>query len=260
MTESTAVIVADTVELGVITASTPAQLVARATDAANALAQVIEDRKLYSLLKGKKFVRCEGWTTLAAMLGSTPHEVGVTEVDGVFTATVELRRLTDGQPIGRASAECGSPDEVDFKGNPTWASRPRYARRSMALTRATAKACRLTFSWVMTLAGFEVTPLEEMSEEPVRGRPSRRAEPKEPVVGPPTDFTEKPAALTAPEEALPFEPITRDQPCPLAPKETPVAKMTKPQLVFFEGWLEAHPVAPRAEEWLAVTQQELASR
>ncbi len=150
------------VTLGIIHATSPAQLVRGATEVAQALAGVIDKQKLYSQIQGKRFVRCEGWTTLAAMLGVTPHEVGVTEVEGVFTAIVELRRLSDGQAVGRASAECGAPDELDRKGEPLWAKRPRYARRSMALTRATAKACRLTFSWVMALAGYEVTPAEEI--------------------------------------------------------------------------------------------------
>ena len=150
------------VSLGVVRATTPAELVKSATEAANALAGVVENRKLYSKISGRTYVRCKGWTTLAAMLGVTPHEVQVTEVDGVFTAVVELRRITDGAAVGRASAECGAADELDRNHRPLWANRPRYARRSMALTRATAKACRLTFSWIMALAGYEVTPAEEV--------------------------------------------------------------------------------------------------
>jgi len=150
------------VTLGVVQARAPAELVAAATAVADALAGMIKDRKLYSNISGRRYVRCEGWTTLAAMLGVTPHEVQVTEQDGVFTAIVELRRLVDGQPIARASAECGAPDELDRGGKALWSARPRYARRSMALTRATAKACRLAFSWVMTLAGYEATPAEEI--------------------------------------------------------------------------------------------------
>jgi len=144
----------------VLRATDPTDLVRRATAVADALASVIEQRKLYVTISGRKFVRCEGWTSLAAMLGVTPHEVAVTEQDGVFTAVVELRRFVDGQPVARASAECGAPDELDRNGKPLWSARPRYARRSMALTRATAKACRLAFSWVMALAGYENTPAE----------------------------------------------------------------------------------------------------
>lgn len=167
MSESTAVVTVEPVrvELGVIRADRPAELVKLATEAANALAALIEAKGLFSNIQGKKFVRCEGWTTLAAMLGATPHEISVTEHEGAYTATVELRRLSDGQPISRASAECG-PDEA------TWKPRPRYARRSMALTRATAKACRLAFSWIMALSGYEVTPSEEIPDEE-RGGKSR---------------------------------------------------------------------------------------
>lgn len=155
------------VHMGILRADGAASFVAAAGDLSRALADVIRQQKLYSTIQGKDFVKVEGWTTLAAMLGVTPHEVSVVEEpEGVFTATVELRRLADGQAVGRASAECGGSDEQ------MWAKRPRNARRSMALTRATGKACRLAFSWIMTLAGYEATPAEEMDaardDRPVR--------------------------------------------------------------------------------------------
>ncbi len=169
----------ESVQLGVIQASTPDMLVKTATAAATSLAAVIDRQKLFSVIQGKRFVRCEGWTTLAAMMGVMPHEVSVEDKDGTFTATVELRKIADGTCIGRASAECGM-DEA------TWAKRSRNARRSMALTRATGKACRLSFSWVMALAGYEVTPAEEVAagyqghddDEPRR---EERYEPLQPV-------------------------------------------------------------------------------
>jgi len=128
-----------------------------ATVLANALSGIIEKQKLYSVIKGgKKYVRCEGWTTLAALKGCIPREVGVElRSDGAFVATVELVRMDDGMILSRASAECG----LDEK---TWADRNSYARRSMAITRATSKVCRIGFSWVMTLAGYEATPEEEI--------------------------------------------------------------------------------------------------
>ena len=160
--EAPAEFVPSAVSLGMIQALNPKALVSQATEVATALGGVIEQQKLFSNIQGKRFVKCEGWTTLAAMLGVTPREVSVLEHDGIFTATVALCRLSDGAEVGRASAECGAPDELDRKNKPLWANRPRYARRSMALTRATAKACRLAFSWVMAMSGFEVTPAEEI--------------------------------------------------------------------------------------------------
>lgn len=153
------------VELGTLSASTGAGLLEAAASLATPLKQLIDSRGLASNISGRPYVKCEGWTAMAAMLGITPHEVAVEENDGIYTAVVELRRLKDGQAIARASAECGSPDELDRHGKPMWASRPRYARRSMALTRATAKACRLAFSWIIVLAGYEATPAEEMPRD-----------------------------------------------------------------------------------------------
>lgn len=155
-------VTASPVSLGTLQASNPATLVSGAAELASQLAIVINKQNLATVIKGKRFVNVEGWTTLATMLGVTAREVLTVEQDGIYTATVELVRMSDGACISRASAECGSPDELDKYGKPVWSNRPRYARRSMAQTRATGKACRLAFSWIMSLAGYEVTPAEEM--------------------------------------------------------------------------------------------------
>lgn len=146
-----------TVELGTLAASSPKALVAGASEMATELAQVIRSQNLYKNIQGKAHVMVEGWTTLAVMLGVTAREVSTIEENGVYIATVELVRMSDGAVISRASAECG--DESP------WNKRAKYARRSMAQTRATGKACRLAFSWIMKLAGYEATPAEEMPHE-----------------------------------------------------------------------------------------------
>jgi hypothetical protein len=151
------------VQLGTLQATNPAALVQGAAEMAKELAAVIDTQKLFTVIKNKRFVNVEGWTTLATMLGVTAREVETIEQDGVYIATVELVRMSDGACISRASAECGAPDELDKYGKPIWSTRPKYARRSMAQTRATGKACRLAFSWIMSLAGYEVTPAEEMT-------------------------------------------------------------------------------------------------
>ena len=135
----------------------PREIVAQATEEANVLAGVIEKQKLFSMIQGKRFVKVEGWVTLATLRGCLPREVEVQELpEGRYVAIVELVRMSDGAVLTRASAECGGA------GDTIWMSRPSNARRSMAITRATGKAARVAFSWVMALAGFEVTPAEEM--------------------------------------------------------------------------------------------------
>ena len=145
------------INIGCISVQYGAEVLNTAAQIATPLAKLIEEQKLYVNLKGKRHVKVEGWTTLIAMLGCTPREVSVTEHNGVYTAIVEIVRMTDELIISRASAECGFTDEA-------WSNSPRYARRSMAITRAVGKACRLAFSWIIVLAGFNPTPAEEMSD------------------------------------------------------------------------------------------------
>jgi hypothetical protein len=56
-----------------------------------------------------------------------------------------------------------------------WSHRDDYALRSMAQTRAVAKALRLCLGWIMSLAGYEATPAEEMPcgsrAHPLRPKP-----------------------------------------------------------------------------------------
>jgi len=148
--------------LGALPTTGPVALIQQASQIATELAKIIKDRRLTSKIQGRDFVQVEGWSTMGAMLGVLPLEVQTIRLeDGGYEAVVELIRINDNAVIGRASAICGM-DEKDSKGKPTWANRPEYARRSMAVTRATGKAYRLGFSWIMALAGYEPTPAEEM--------------------------------------------------------------------------------------------------
>lgn len=143
----------------------PQAMVHQASEIATALAGVIEKQKLFTSIQGRKHVRVEGWTTLGMMLGILPREVEVKEIDGGdYEATVELYNVKSGQVVGRASALCGKDER-------RWASADRYARRSMATTRATGKAYRLGFAWILALAGYEATPAEEIPEPVPRQAP-----------------------------------------------------------------------------------------
>lgn len=159
-----AIVVSEEVRLGGLLVSGPGEVIRQASMIASELMKIVEQRKLYSIISGKKFPRVEAWTTMGAMLGITPREVEVKRYeDGTYEATVELVRNGDGFIIGRGSAICGMDEK-------TWSGRPEYARRSMSITRATGKAFRLSFSWIMTLAGYEPTPAEEMTSDVIEGQ------------------------------------------------------------------------------------------
>lgn len=154
----------------------PEGTVALASRMATALKDIVERQHLYAVIQGKKFPQVEAWMTIARMDNVVCREVphGITRhEDGSYEAEVELIRLSDGMVIGYGSALCGS------KGDKPWDSRAEPARRSMAVTRATSRAFRQQYSWIMALAGYEPTPAEEMPRDD-RGGPvnDRESEPE----------------------------------------------------------------------------------
>ncbi len=138
----------------------PKELITRATEIADVLNDVIQKQKLFQDFRGKKHVTIEGWVTLGNLLGILPREREVKECTppGSYEAVVELYSVRTQQIVGVGSGVCMSDER-------TWKDREKYARRSMAITRATGKAFRLGFSWIMSLAGYEGCPAEEMPEE-----------------------------------------------------------------------------------------------
>lgn len=135
----------------------PGEIVARATEMANALAEVVREKKLTKDIKGKQHVLVQGWTLLGTMLGVFPVCVWTRKLEDGWEARVEARTLA-GAVVGAAEAQCTRAESL-------WKSRDDYALRSMAQTRATSKALRQPLDFVMTLAGFESTPAEEMPRE-----------------------------------------------------------------------------------------------
>ena len=150
----------------------PKEVVARATEMANELRQVINKQHLYADIRGKQYVTVEGWTTLGAMVGVFPlvtwcRRVGDDLVEPLgWEARVEVRTLS-GQTVGAAEAQC-------MRSEGQWRSRDDFALRSMAQTRATSKAMRLPLAWIMSLAGFEATPAEEMPRDDQVKPPAQR--------------------------------------------------------------------------------------
>jgi hypothetical protein len=150
----------------------PSARIAAATEIADVLSDVVRSRGLSVRLQGREYVLVDGWTTLAALAEVSPTEISVERLEpGDYLATVELMRR-DGTELARASALCGTDEKA-------WGSRPEYARRSMAITRATGKACRIAFGWIMRLAGYESTPAEEMPARDEDDRPEIAPPPKQ---------------------------------------------------------------------------------
>lgn len=139
-------------------ASSPAEVVAQATGYANALADVIRQRKLFTTIQGKEHVNVEGWCLLGSMLGVFPvlESAEPVDFDGVkgWRATVAAQ-TRDGGLVGRATALC-------LRSEGRWRNADDYAVLSMAQTRATSKCLRAPLGFIIKLAGFSPTPEAEI--------------------------------------------------------------------------------------------------
>lgn len=144
-------------QLSILDMNPPEKVVA-VSHLATILTDIIDKQKLYTVIQGKKHVRVEGWATIGSFLGVYPREKGVQALDdGSYIAEVELVRGDTGLVIGGASSLCSVQEK-------RWAGADAYARRSMAVTRATGKAFRLSFAWIAAMSGYEACPAEEMPE------------------------------------------------------------------------------------------------
>lgn len=139
----------------------PSGIIVKATKIADSLVPLIEKKKLYKVIGPKKHVYVEGWNTMLAMLGIFPRLVHSLRLDRAeeiaYSARVELVHLS-GSVVGAGEALCSSLEK-------NWANKDEFQVSSMAQTRATGKAARLSFSWIMNLAGYAEVPAEEMTGE-----------------------------------------------------------------------------------------------
>lgn len=150
----------------------PQQIVARYSEVAQTIGSLIEKQKLYVAIGGRKHVRIEGWQALGAPLGIFAQVEGSERIrDGDrwgYEASAVAHRLS-GETVSAADAECWSDEQ-------NWQGKPDFQIRSMAQTRACAKALRLALGFVMAMAGYEATPAEEMvSERPQQKAPAGKA-------------------------------------------------------------------------------------
>lgn len=158
----------------------PELVIEEATRAAKALTAVIESKPRKLVLNGKTYLQFEDWQTLGRFYGvttSSPSTRYVEYGEGSqpargFEASAEALLVGTNQVISSAQAMC-LDDETNWRG------KPLYQLKSMAQTRACAKALRNVLAWVVVLAGYAPTPAEEMDSDPairsVAATPSKDA-------------------------------------------------------------------------------------
>ena len=190
----------------------PQELTRLATDVAGVCKEIVVKTALE--IQGRKYVKVEGWQSIATahgcMAGSRDVEQVINSEGTVlgYKAIGEVRRMSDGVLLATAEGYVGA-DEVTWFGGPkeVWEGRtkvikqmpkrPDYAIRAMCQTRAISRVCRAAFAHVVVLmdAGLSTTPAEEVSDGGFFDAPVEqpKAQPK----------VTRPATVVPPTQPLP---------------------------------------------------------
>ena len=180
----------------------PAQVLKEAREAAQALRDVVSQKQNPVIFNNEQYLEFEDWQTVARFYGVTARVrgTGFIKFDDVvgFEAQADAVLISSGMVISAAESMCLNDEEK-------WSTRPKYEwqtvdgkrkrvqvgevavplfqLRSMAQTRACAKALRNVMGWVVVLSGYKPTVAEEMtgderySEPPPGPRmPERKSE------------------------------------------------------------------------------------
>lgn len=137
----------------------PEEVLLEAKKAAQALKSVISSKTHSVMFNGEQYLEFEDWQTLAKFYGITAkcESTKYVEFDAVkgFEARAVAIQVATGHEISGAEAMCLNDER-------NWSNKPLFQLRSMAQTRACAKALRNILAWVVVLAGYKPTPAEEM--------------------------------------------------------------------------------------------------
>jgi hypothetical protein len=203
--ESTALELYEAHPTDIVMSRPPNEVLEEAHIAAKALQKVIESKNSPVIFNGEQYLEFEDLQTLGRFYGITVKSTSSQYVqygDATgFEAHAEAIIVSTGQIISSAQAMCLNDEE-------RWSTRPKYEWqtneetgrrqrvkigeepvpffqvRSMAQTRACAKALRNVLSWVVVLAGYRPTPAEEMTGNESSGEddpsPSKTTRPRMP--------------------------------------------------------------------------------
>lgn len=139
----------------------PESQLAFAMKAANALMQAVKQKKNPVMIRGEQYLEYGDWQTLARFFGATASVAWskklVSDKNEFVGYEARAEVLHNGVVISAAEAMC-------MRNERNWKDRDEFMLRSMAQTRASAKALRNAYGWVAELAGMKATPAEEMGD------------------------------------------------------------------------------------------------
>lgn len=183
----------------------PGTLMNRATDVAGVCGEIV--KRTAQQIQGRKYVRVEGWQSIAAAYGCVASSKNVQKVEGGVKATGELHRISDGALIATAEGFVGEDEPTWYGGTSQYGKvlpkRPDFAIQAMAQTRAISRVCRSAFAFVVVMidGDLSTTPAEEMmgvhSERVVKEAGPTLADVKEAIAKMTTKKEREAAAILA---------------------------------------------------------------
>lgn len=150
-----------------------------ASRCAKALTRIINTKTKKVIINGTQYIEFDDWQTIARFyclsVGTdwTKPIEKQGKVYGYEAKAVVYNQ--EGIIIGGAEASC-------LRDEHNWSLRAEFQLKSMAQTRASAKALRNVLGWVVVLAGYQTTPAEELNGNqqnhipatPVKSAPARK--------------------------------------------------------------------------------------
>jgi hypothetical protein len=137
----------------------PKAVVSKAKDMAKFLQEIIANKKKPVIIGGEQYLEFEDWQLLGRFNGLTAGVVSTKEIrqgDMIIGYEAVANVVTkEGREITRAESMCLSNEK-------NWVGRDLFAIRSMAQTRACAKALRNVLSYIPVMAGYKSSVAEEM--------------------------------------------------------------------------------------------------
>lgn len=135
---------------------------ARAKKLANELAGFAKQNNLQIEIAGKQYMQVEGWQFIGTQLGLTDVVQSIERIpseDNEVKYRAEVTIINQhGTIISRGFAYASNKEKKKT-------SFEEYAVASMAQTRAIGKAYRNFLAWIVKMAGYESTPVEEIDRD-----------------------------------------------------------------------------------------------
>lgn len=135
----------------------------RAEKVAKALKRFLDRKDASQKVKfnNMMYPKAEDWQFVGAFFGHTALVRSTEELHGEDGVVIGYVAIAD---VLHRGAKVSSAESACMRDEPNWSKKPAFQLRSMAQTRACAKALRNVFAWVMVMAGLAPTPAEELQD------------------------------------------------------------------------------------------------